>query len=138
MVKFPVTLQTAEALERRMAALGIKEGDLEERFIKGSGPGGQKINKTSVCVYLRHLPSGIELKCQQTRSQALNRYHARKELCERLEERLEGEKSARRAAQERIRRQKRRRSKRQKEKLVQEKRVRGEIKKARTKVHRPD
>ncbi len=111
-----------ERLERRMEEIGIREEDLVEKFILGSGSGGQKINKTSSCVYLKHLPSGMEIKCQQSRSRALNRFLARQELCERLEEKLFQEKSKRSQAIEKIRRQKRKRSKRAQEKVLATKR----------------
>jgi protein subunit release factor B len=71
-----------EALCKKMATLGIQEEDLVEKFILGSGKGGQNINKTASCVYLRHVPTGLEVKCQQERSRELNRYLARKMLCE--------------------------------------------------------
>ena len=115
-------------LEARMAALGIREADLHERFVKGSGAGGQKINKTSSCVYLRHAPSGIEIKCQRERSQALNRYLARRELCDRVEARRRGVAAARQDEAERIRRQKRRRSRRQRARMLADKRHQGEKK----------
>ena len=115
-------------LEERMRKLAIREQDLVEKFVLGSGRGGQKINKTSSCVYLRHVPTGLEVKCQRERSQALNRYLARRDLCDRLEERILGARSARRQAEERIRRQKRRRSRRQKAKMLKQKRHQGEKK----------
>lgn len=118
-------------LKDRMEKLGIKEEDLIEKFILGSGKGGQKINKTSSCVYLKHLLSGIEVKCQRDRSRELNRFLARRELCERLEERLFQEKSERQKAIEKIRRQKRKRSKRAQEKVIEGKRRRSEVKKLR-------
>ena len=105
-------------LHERMAQLGIRDEDLIEKFILGSGSGGQKINKTSSCVYLKHIPTGIEIKCQRDRSREMNRYYARKELCERLEEKIENKKSERQQAIEKIRRQKRRRSRRSKEKML--------------------
>ncbi len=105
-------------LASRMGKLMIREEDLIEKYILGSGRGGQKINKTSSCVYLKHLPTGIEIKCQKTRSQTLNRLYARRELCDRLEERIFKEKSARQMEVEKIRRQKRKRSKRAKEKML--------------------
>jgi protein subunit release factor B len=108
-------------LTAQMKKLGILEEDLVEKFIKGSGSGGQKINKTSSCVYLRHNPTGIEVKCQRERSQALNRFLARRELCDRIEERILGEKSRRQQEIEKIRRQKRRRSRKQKQKMLEEK-----------------
>ena len=79
-----------EQLQRFMDRLAVRENDLTEKFILGSGSGGQKINKTASCVYLKHGPSGIEIKCQRSRSRELNRYYARKELCEQLEERKLG------------------------------------------------
>jgi len=120
--------QKNSLLQERMAKLEIREEDLIEKFILGSGSGGQKINKTSSCVYLKHLPSGIEVKCQRNRSREMNRYLARRELCERLEERLFKEKSSKQMAIEKIRRQKRRRSKKAKEKMLGEKRKQGEKK----------
>lgn len=117
-----------DALSARMERLGIQENDLIEKFILGSGSGGQKINKTSSCVYLKHIPTGIEIKCQRERSRELNRYYARQELCDRIEERLFQEKSKRQKEFEKIRRQKRRRSRRQKEKMLAEKRHVGEKK----------
>ena len=113
---------------RRMEVLDIREADLVERFVKGSGKGGQKINKTSSCVYILHEPTGIEVKCQRARSQALNRFLARRELCDRIEAKVKGEKSAREQAREKIRRQKRRRSRRQKARMLDEKRKQGEKK----------
>jgi protein subunit release factor B len=101
-----------EELEARMLRLKIQEGDLIEKFILGSGSGGQKINKTSSCVYIKHIPTGIEVKCQSTRSRELNRLYARRELCEKLEELLFKEKSSKQMESEKIRRQKRRRSRR--------------------------
>lgn len=111
------------ALDARLAALGIAEDDLLEKFILGSGSGGQKINKTSSCVYLKHLPTGIEIKCQANRSRELNRYQARKELCDKLDEIRLGKASARQQEMEKLRRQKRRRSRRSKQRSVADKRL---------------
>jgi len=121
-------------LDALMARTGVREGDLVEKFVLGSGSGGQKINKTSSCVYVRHVPSGIEVKCQRARSRALNRFLARRELCERLAERTLGEQSRRRQAVERIRRQKRRRSRRQKQRMLEGKHRRAEVKRLRGRV----
>ena len=115
-------------LEERMSRLGVREQELIEKFVLGSGKGGQKVNKTSSCVYLRHIPTGLEVKCQRERSQALNRYLARQEICSRLEERILGRQSAKRQEDERVRRQKRRRSRRQKAKMLEGKRQQGEKK----------
>lgn len=110
-------------LEERMAALGVVEADLVEKFILGSGSGGQKINKTSSCVYLKHEPTGIEIKCQANRSRELNRYQARRELCDKLDEIRLGKASARQQEMEKTRRQKRRRSRRSKQQSVADKRI---------------
>ncbi len=123
-----------QEIESRMGELGIREDDLTEKFILGSGKGGQKLNKTSSCVYLRHAPSGIEVKCQRGRSRAMNRWLARRELCERLDEQVRGAASARRQAQEKIRRQKRRRSRRQKERMLADKKKQSEKKTMRKRI----
>ena len=128
MATFSVSGPKADELLQRMAKLGIRESDLDEAFIRGSGSGGQKINKTSSCVYIRHRPSGIEIKCQRERSQVMNRFFARRELCDRLEARQRGEASARQQEFEKVRRQKRRRSRRQKQRMVADKRMHGEKK----------
>jgi protein subunit release factor B len=120
-----------EQLAARMAELGIREDDLLEKFVLGSGRGGQKINKTSSCVYLKHAPSGIEVKCQRSRSRELNRHLARREVCDRLDERTRGEQSRRRQEIERIRRRKRRRSQRQKQRMLETKRQHAVKKQAR-------
>jgi len=108
-------------LRERMEQLGIAEEDLQEKFIQGSGPGGQKINKTASCVVLSYKPANIDIKCQRTRSLTLNRYYARFELCERITEQLQEEKSKRQQEAEKIRRQKRRRSRKQRARMLDEK-----------------
>jgi protein subunit release factor B len=110
-------------LENRMAALGITEESLIEKFVLGSGSGGQKINKTNSSVYLKHIPSSIEVKCQTERSQALNRFMARRQLCDKLETIILGIESKEMAEQAKIRKQKKRRSRKTKEKILQDKRV---------------
>jgi protein subunit release factor B len=117
-----ISQEKQAALERRMATLGIREEDLVEKFIHGSGKGGQKINKTASCVYIKHRPTGIEVKCQASRFRSLNRFLARRELCDRLDEIRNGRESARRQAIEKIRRQKRRRSRRSKLRSIADKR----------------
>ncbi|MDP6631461.1 MAG: peptide chain release factor-like protein [Kiritimatiellia bacterium] len=129
-----VSAAKQRALATQMEKLGVEDADLTERFILGSGAGGQKINKTASCVYLKHTPSGIELKCQRSRSREMNRFLARRELCDRLVEQIAGEKSRRRQAMEKIRRQKRRRSRRQKAKMVELKRQRGAQKQLRGRI----
>jgi len=117
-----------------MARLGVREADLIEKFVLGSGSGGQKVNKTASCVYLRHVTSGIEVKCQWERSREMNRFLARRELCERLEQKIMGRASARQQAMEKIRRQKRRRSRRQKERMLDDKRQHSDKKQSRRSV----
>lgn len=128
-----ITKIKQDALAERMEGLRIREEDLEERFIRGSGSGGQKINKTSSCVWLIHKPSGIEVKCQKERSQAANRFFARRELCEKIAEKKEGEKSARQQRTEKIRRQKRKKSQRAKNKMLDDKNKQSKKKKLRRK-----
>ena len=111
-----------------MRRLGIRDEDCEEKFIRSSGHGGQNVNKTSTCVFLRHLPSGISVKCQEERSRAMNRYIARRRLVERLEEIKEGRLSSEQQRREKIRRQKRRRSRRAKAKMLADKKMHAEKK----------
>lgn len=121
-----ITPEKQRALQARLGALGVREGDVEEQFIKGSGHGGQKINKTSATVLLTHRPSGIQVRCQQSRSQADNRFLARRILADKIEAQILGRQSAERKIWEKIRRQKRKRSKRAKEKILREKRHRSQ------------
>jgi protein subunit release factor B len=125
---------TRARLLARMKKLGILEDDLRETFILGSGKGGQKVNKTSSCVRLKHLPTGLEVKCQRVRSREMNRHFARCEICERYEERILGEKTAKRKEQEKIRRQKRRRSRRAKDKMLDDKKQHSDKKRMRRTV----
>ena len=108
-----------------MASLGLSEGELLEKFVRGSGAGGQKINKTSNCVFLKHLPSGVCIKCQLDRSREMNRFLARRELCEQLEAIRDGKAIARTQAIEKMRRQKRPRSQRSKQRSIADKRLRS-------------
>ncbi len=82
-----------KALKERMESLGIREEDISEKFVRSRGHGGQKVNKTSTCVYLKHIPTGIEVKCQESRSQPLNRFLARRLLADKIEQRLLGSES---------------------------------------------
>lgn len=118
---FPVSAEKEAALLARMAELGIKDEDLQETFIRSGGHGGQNVNKVSTCVQLRHIPTGLEVKCQLTRTQALNRYHARAVLIRKMDELVRGAQSDERQRVEKIRRQKRKRSKRAKEKMLETK-----------------
>ncbi len=121
-------------IETRLRDLGVSTDDLVEKFVRGSGPGGQKINKTSIAVYLRHKPTGIEIKVQQSRSQADNRFVARRKLVEKLEALQEQTRSIEEQRVAKIRRQKRKRSKRAKEKLLADKKHQAEKKKQRKPV----
>ena len=116
------------SLDQRMAALGIDPGDLLEKFVRGSGAGGQTINKTSNCVFLKHLPSGIAIKCQLERSREMNRFLARRELCDQMDTIINGKLSAKTQEIEKIRRQKRQRSRRSKQRSVADKRMLSEKK----------
>lgn len=131
---FPVTPQKEKALRQRMEAVGIREEDLKEGFVRSRGKGGQHVNKVSTAVKLRHLPSGLEVRCEAERSQALNRYRARVLLADKLEEMIKGRQSEARKRLEKIRRQKRRRSRRAKEKVLAEKHRLAEKKELRKKV----
>lgn len=114
-----------------MARLGIKEADLEERFIRSGGSGGQNVNKTATCVYLKHRPTGLEVKVSQERSQALNRFLARRILVGKIEALVLGRLSAEKQKIAKIRRQKRKRSKRAKEKLLADKKFQSAKKRSR-------
>ncbi len=119
----PPSSEKEARLAARMLSLGIREEDLVETFVRGAGPGGQKINKTSSCVSLAYPAMDVRVKCQASRSLSLNRYRAREELCERVAAILLGEKTKARQEAERIRRQKRRRSRRAKAKMLADKRA---------------
>jgi protein subunit release factor B len=121
MVSFAVSKDKENALREKMERLGIFEKDLEEKFIRSGGKGGQHVNKVSTCVYLKHLPSGVEVKCQRERSQGLNRYVARTILADKIETMIRGRESEERQRIEKIRRQKRKRSQRAKAKMLEEK-----------------
>ncbi|MDP6685422.1 MAG: peptide chain release factor-like protein [Candidatus Omnitrophota bacterium] len=127
-MRFGVSIEKEEALMRKMDSLGIRESDIEEKFVRSSKKGGQKLNKTSSCVYLKHRPTGIEVKCQKERFQSLNRFFARRILVNKIESIKLGKKAAARKKIEKIRRQKRKRSRRAKEKMLQYKKMRSEKK----------
>ena len=131
MPNFPVSPDKWNALEARLLKLGIRDQDLDEHFVRAGGPGGQHVNKVATCVVLRHRPSGLAVRCQEERSQGLNRYRARVRLADKMEEMLLGAASRRRQEIEKIRRQKRKRSKRAKEKMLAAKHHRAAIKASR-------
>jgi peptide chain release factor len=131
---FPVSAAKENELIEKMASLEIREEDIEESFIRSGGKGGQHVNKTSTCVYLKHIPTGIEVKCQEERSQAFNRYRARTLLVKKIEQLIKGKESEEIQRIEKIRRQKRKRSKRAKEKMLAEKKIVSEKKRLRSHV----
>lgn len=113
-----VSKQKQDELQERMKQLNIRPDDLIEKFILGSGPGGQKVNKTASTVYIKHIPTQIEVKCSKDRSQEINRFLARRELCERIEKKLFGTKTTKEKEIEKIKKQKRRKERKSKRKLV--------------------
>jgi protein subunit release factor B len=129
---FKVTKQKEDSLRMKMELLGIHEKDIVEKFVRSSGKGGQKVNKTATCVYLKHLPTGIEVKCQRERSQSINRFLARRRLVNKIQAKILGEKSEEQKRIEKLRRQKRKRSQRAKQKMLEEKKKQSDKKKARS------
>ncbi len=109
--RFAVSEEKNHWLREKMEILRIHEKDLEEKFVRSSGAGGQKVNKTSTCVYLKHLPTGLEVKCMKERSQSINRFLARRELVDKIEE-MSGHPTGEDVKRERIRKQKLRRGRR--------------------------
>lgn len=132
MSQFPVSQKKIEDLERSMTRLGVKAADLAESFVRSGGAGGQHVNKVETCVVLKHLPSGLVIKCQMDRSQGMNRYLARKILIRRLEAQIHGRESEEAKRIFKIKRQKRKRSRRAKNKLLEAKRFHSEKKQLRT------
>jgi protein subunit release factor B len=131
MVIFGVSEKKEDALLEKMEKLGIFEKDIVEKFVRSSGRGGQKVNKTSTCVYLKHIPTNIEVKCQEERSQAINRFLARRILTDKIEALVLKKKSEEQQKIEKIRRQKRKRSKRAKMKMLDDKKKHSQKKESR-------
>src|SRR6266481_8096278 len=121
MSSFPVSPDKLAQLQQRMSALGVNESDLDEAFVRSGGAGGQKVNKSSSCVMLLHRPTGLRVKCQTTRHQALNRFLARRLLLDKIERVQKGYVEAERAHIEKVRRQKRKRSRRAQDRMLADK-----------------
>ena len=121
MSTFPISPEKEDQLRQRMTALGVQESDLEETFVRSGGHGGQNVNKTATCVMLRHRPTGLQVKCQSTRQQGLNRFIARRLLLDKIEARRKGYVDSERARIEKIRRQKRKRSRRARDRMLADK-----------------
>ncbi|MDR3125422.1 MAG: peptide chain release factor-like protein [Endomicrobium sp.] len=134
MIDFGVTLKKQNELEKKFEKYNIKESDIKEKFIRSSGKGGQNVNKVSTAVYLKHVPSGVEVKCSKERSQTINRFFARRLLVEKIEEQISGIISSKHKEIEKIRQQKRKRSKRAKEKILLSKKRISIKKKTREKI----
>ncbi|QEY52216.1 peptide chain release factor family protein [Legionella longbeachae] len=117
-----------DRLTELMMKLSINEADLIEKFILGSGKGGQKLHKTASTVYLKHEPSGLEIKCQESRSREDNRYFARVRLCEKLNAILSLEKTQKQQKIEKLKRQKKRRTRRAQQRILDNKSKHGELK----------
>lgn len=131
---YPVSEKKFKQLQKKMHGMGLHESDFVESFVRSGGAGGQNVNKVSSCVWLKHIPTNLEVKCQQERSQAMNRFLAKRLLLEKIEAKLLGIQSQRQRQIEKIRRQKRKRSLRAKEKILDAKKQHASKKTLRQRV----
>jgi peptide chain release factor len=129
-----VSAEQVLTLEKKMALLGVREEDIVESFIRSSGPGGQNVNKTSTCVYLKHLPTGIEVKCQRQRSQLLNRSLARHILLSKIAHKVQEDNLQKQSIKAKIMRRNRRKPESLKKRILEEKRRHAEKKFVRRKI----
>jgi protein subunit release factor B len=134
MPEFPVSERKVAELYADFARLGLKEEDLDEQFIRSGGHGGQNVNKVSTCVVLTHKPSGLIVRCQQERTQGLNRFFARRLMADKIADKILGLQTKKKDEAEKLRRQKRKRSKRAKRKMLENKRFHGQKKAGRKAV----
>lgn len=134
MINFGISIRKQNNLQDKMVRLKISEQDFEEKFIRSQGKGGQNVNKTSTCVFLKHLPTGLTVKCQRERSQLLNRYHARILLLKKIENQIYQKESEEKKRISKIRKQKQKRTKRAKEKILKDKRIQSQKKAERSYV----
>ena len=131
MTAFPLNADKEQQLAQRMAALGVRESEVEETFVRSGGHGGQNVNKSATCVMLLHRPTGLQVKCQTTRQQGLNRELAWRLLLDKIEKLRASQAAAEQAAKEKLRRQKRKRSRQAKERMLADKSRRSDKKAAR-------
>ena len=131
MSSFPVSPDKLSQLQQRMTAMGVNEAEIEETFVRSGGAGGQKVNKSSSCVMLLHRPTGLRVKSQTTRHQAMNRFLARELLLDKIERTRKGHIEAERARVEKVRRQKLKRSSRAKQRMLADKARHGDKKRLR-------